>query len=336
MAVMAGESGAWADVRESLREKYIDVSSPAELLPLLHTLQQKQAQGEGPLRKLLEKELALNAAALFQVRTELPSKIAWQTQPLLEKARQLERDLSIHRSASWFKRYTVLLLPMAKLHRRKKALYSKKEQITSALHQDLARRQQQHDYMYHNRPLAVAKRLEQITDQCAGVDKALHSPQLAGARAELDVLECLKNLPDDYYVYGDLKLRAHRKIRFAGEYLQSAQIDYLVVGPTGVFVVEVKCWGRQHIARNGYHDPYEQVGRHSYLCYDLIRTYGEKARVQSVIVNCGILPPPRGDDYHVQVVTLPNLLGFLTRRRGKPLEGPAMSQIVRVLKEFSR
>ncbi len=336
MAVMAGESGAWANVRQHLREKFIDVSSPAELLPLLHTLQQKQAQGEGLLRKLLEEELALNAAALFQAHTELPSKIAGQNQLLLEEARQIERDLSVHRCASWLKRYTVLLLPIARLHRRKKALYRRKEQITSTLHQDLARRQQQHDYMCHNRPLVVAKRLQQIADQCACVDQVLHSPQLAGARAELDVLACLRNLPNDYYVHGDLKLRAHRKIRFTGEYLQSAQIDYLVVGPTGVFVVEVKCWGRQHIARNGYHDPYEQVGRHSYLCYDLIRTYGEKARVQSVIVNCGILPPPRGDDYHVQVVTLPNLLGFLSRRRGKPLEGPAMSQIVRVLKEFSR
>ena len=336
MAVMAGESGAWADVRQQLREKFVDVFSPAELLPLLHTLQQKQAQGEGPLYKSLEEELALNAATLFQVHTELPSKIAWQTQPLLEEARQIERDLSIHRSASWLKRYTVLLLPMAKLHRRKKALYSKKEQITSTLHQDLARRQQQHDYMCQNRPLVVAKRLEQIADQCACVDQVLHSPQLAGARAEVDVLACLKNLPDMYYVHGNLNLRAHRKIRFAGEYLQSAQIDYLVVGPTGVFVVEVKCWGRQHIARNEYHDPYEQVGRHSYLCYDLLRTYGEKTRVKSVIVNCGVLPLPRGDNYHAHVVKPSELYGFLTRRQGTPLQGPSMSQIVKILKDFSK
>ena len=336
MAVIAGESGAWVDVRQHLREKFIDVSSPVELLPLLHTLQQKQAQGEGSLHKLLEEELALNAAALFQAHTELPSKIVGQTQPLLEEARQIERDLSVHRSASWLKRYTVLLLPIARLHRRKKALYSRKEKITFTLHQDLARRQQQHDYMCYNRPLVVAKRFQQIADQYASVDEILHSPKLVGARAELDVLECLKNLPDNYYVHGDLKLRAHRKIRFAGEYLQSAQIDYLVVGPTGVFVVEVKCWGRQHIERNDYHDPYEQIGRHSYLCYDLLRTYGEKTRVKSVIVNCGVLPPPRGEDYHANVVKPPELFGFLTRRQGTLLQGASMSQIVKILKDFSK
>lgn len=334
MAVVAGESGAWTAVRSELRAKHLDVSDPVELMPLLHTLQQRQAQGIGPLLAGLAEELAQNEETLARMRAELPNEIARQTQPLLLEARQIERTLDTHRSASWLKRYTVLLLPTLKLNRRKQVVYEKKQSITNTLHQGLRSRQQELDYIEKNPTLVAESRLRQTVEQATVVDKVLHSPQLAGARAELDVLTCLKRLPNTYHVYGDLNLRAHRKIRFAGEYLQTAQIDYFVVGPSGVFIVEVKCWGQRHIAQGQYHDPYEQVGRHSYLCYDMIRTYGKKARVHSLIVNCGVLPPPRGEDYHVQVVTLSNLLNCLTRRRSQPLDEAERNQILKILEGF--
>ena len=53
----------------------------------------------------------------------------------------------------------------------------------------------------------------------------------AGAEGEKRVLELLSRLPKDFYVITDVELVVGQK---------TAQIDYIIVGPTGIFVVEVK------------------------------------------------------------------------------------------------
>ncbi len=53
----------------------------------------------------------------------------------------------------------------------------------------------------------------------------------AGARGEKRVLSLLSRLPDSFYVITDVELVIGHK---------TAQIDYIIVGPTGIFVVEAK------------------------------------------------------------------------------------------------
>ncbi|MBQ8869692.1 MAG: NERD domain-containing protein [Oscillospiraceae bacterium] len=53
----------------------------------------------------------------------------------------------------------------------------------------------------------------------------------AGARGEKRVLSLLSRLPNDFYVITDIELVIGHK---------TAQMDYIIVGPTGVFVVETK------------------------------------------------------------------------------------------------
>ena len=336
MAHVVGESEAWASVRASLQEKRLQVSVPAELTLLLHTLRHRYEQGLEPLYEAFDRKIAANEAALAAAQDGLSSEIARQTEPLLEEARQIARKLAENQSAAWLRRFTALLLPTLQLTLRKRAVYASKDKVTAALHNDLLSRRQKQDYNRQNRSKIVAERHWKYGDQAAFVEQVLNSPELAGAEAELNILACLRELPDSYHVYCDLNLRAHRSIRFAGEYLQSAQIDYLVVGPTGVFVLEVKRWSRQFIAQGDYFDPYQQVGRAAYLCYDLLRTYGEKTRVQSILVNCGAIPLPKGEDYHVQVVTPLDLLGSLVRYRGRTLDAAAINQAIAVLKAFSQ
>ena len=55
----------------------------------------------------------------------------------------------------------------------------------------------------------------------------LHS----GAEGEKRVLKLLSRLPDDFYVITDIELVIGHK---------TTQMDYIIVGPTGVFVVEAK------------------------------------------------------------------------------------------------
>ena len=336
MAVVVGESEAWASVKASLQEKHLEVSDPADLVPLLHKLRRRYEKGLDPLYQAFDQKLSRDEAALAAVQAGLASEIARQTHPLLEEVRRIERALEENRSCSWLRRFTILLFPTLRLKARKRAVCASRDKITAALHNDLLLRREKQEFNRQNRTQIVADRHQQYADQATLVEQVLNSPELAGAQAELDVLACLQELPDNYHVYCDLKLRAHRSIRFAGDYLQSAQIDYLVVGPSGVFVLEVKRWSRQFIAQGDYFDPYQQVGRSAYLCYDLLWTYGEKTRVQSILVNCGAIPPPAGEDYYVQVVTPLELLGSLVRYRGRTLDAAAVNEAIAVLKAFSQ
>ena len=65
----------------------------------------------------------------------------------------------------------------------------------------------------------------------------LSSPELAGAIAELEMVDHLRTLPDNYFVISDVKLVANKSIHFDGEWLKSAQIDHVVVSPSGIFVI---------------------------------------------------------------------------------------------------
>lgn len=98
-------------------------------------------------------------------------------------------------------------------------------------------------------------------------DSALHSKEFFGALGECQVISLLRRLGRDYHIFNDIRLVAERAYRFEEQWLQSAQIDHLVVGPNGVFVIETKLWGRKSTADESLFDPRMQVKRAGYLAY---------------------------------------------------------------------
>lgn len=155
---------------------------------------------------------------------------------------------------------------------------------------------------------AFESRLDWVTERVSALPG---SPELAGATAELEVIGRLELLPDSYFVFNDVRLKATRKIRFDGAYLQSAQLDHLVLGPTGVFAIETKCWSRSTAESGSHHDPFDQSARAGYLCYDLLKQKFGTTRVHSVIAHLGSLPAaPR--DTKVHAVRPENLRSFIT------------------------
>ena len=154
---------------------------------------------------------------------------------------------------------------------------------------------------------AFGTHLDWVIQRIAGLPG---SAELAGAHAELEVSERLRLLPDSFVVFNDVHLRATRTIRYEGAYLQSAQLDHVVLGPTGVFVIETKCWSRATAESDSHHDPFDQSARAGYLCFDLLRQAFGTTRVRSVIAHLGSLPAaPR--DTKVHAVRPENLRSFI-------------------------
>jgi hypothetical protein len=164
-----------------------------------------------------------------------------------------------------------------------------------------------------------------LRDNVARLEYLQNSPELAGARAELAVVEQLKRLPAGYIVLNDVRLRASRFHRYNGVPLQSAQIDHLVISPAGIFVIETKVWSREFVESGSYHDPFDQVGRAGYLCYDTVKPFG-KVQVRSIIACAGHLPD-KPDEAKVAVRRVEELNGYITYFKDRVLSPELMAEL---------
>lgn len=159
------------------------------------------------------------------------------------------------------------------------------------------------------------------------------SGELAGARAELDVIAHLARLPAEHTVFNDIRLTAGRYIHFNGAPLQSAQLDHLVLSPAGVFVIETKRWSRRFVESGEYHDPFDQIQRAAYLCYDQLRSQFGKVRVRSIIACAGKLPSAPGNS-HVKVLPIAELSGYISWFRQPELTTDRLLRVRRYLEGF--
>jgi Nuclease-related domain len=146
----------------------------------------------------------------------------------------------------------------------------------------------------------------------------LHSAELAGAVAELAVIDSLRALPSSAVVFNDVRLKSNRYIRFNGAALMSAQIDHVVLTPAGVFVIETKRWSQSFVKSGDFYNPFDQISRANYLCYDLLRESFGKTRVRSIIACGGSLPDPPRESY-IKVLQPENLTGYISWFRNAEL-----------------
>jgi len=72
---------------------------------------------------------------------------------------------------------------------------------------------------------------------------------LVGAQGEEYVIRELSQLPDEFHVINDVNLRFGNAIYWKKyhEYIKTCQIDHIVAGPTGIFLLETKNWKRSDI-----------------------------------------------------------------------------------------
>lgn len=150
-----------------------------------------------------------------------------------------------------------------------------------------------------------------LKNQLLELKRLLGSPELAGATAELAVIDILQKLPSDHVVINDVKLKAPHFIRFEGKPLQSAQIDHLILSPAGVFVVETKCWSKGFAEHGNYHNPVDQVRRASYLCHVVMKDSFGSIKVRSIIACVGHLMANNKEKDYVKILRLNELNGYI-------------------------
>ena len=94
------------------------------------------------------------------------------------------------------------------------------------------------------------------------------------------MIECkeLRKLPEAYHILNDVLLSFSRSIRWKKyeEYVKSCKIDHVVVGPTGVFLIETKIWSPQTMQTAKF-TPYKQIDRAGYIFFiHMMDNFGRK------------------------------------------------------------
>ena len=148
---------------------------------------------------------------------------------------------------------------------------------------------------------------------------------ILGALGEHQVVKELKTLPDDFHLINNLEIHFPRGI-YGGPslgYIKSVQMDHVLIGPPGIFLIETKNWSLNSLTDQELFSPVQQIKRAGYAMYKLLNHstlyddstlashhWGDrKIPVRNVIVF--INSKPKEKFKYVTILTLSELLGYI-------------------------
>lgn len=120
-------------------------------------------------------------------------------------------------------------------------------------------------YLENNENSITNKRISQKTMMIRSAKNILeeNNTLFIGAIGEQKAVDELAKLPNSYHIINNFKLKFYKPIynRKTGETILSVQADHIVVGPTGVFLIETKNWSQESIKNENLYSPVDQIKR---------------------------------------------------------------------------
>lgn len=174
--------------------------------------------------------------------------------------------------------------------------------------------------------------IKKLESKKAALDEL--QPFILGAIGEERVVNCLVCLPDEYSLINDFRVRFSNPISSNNiEKVKSIQADHILIGPSGVFLIETKNWSRDSVQNPNLRSPIIQVRRTNYALYKMLHNkvpgyklkmdkhhWGDKKiPLRSLVVM--INSKPTGEFLFVKVLTLSELLSYI--RCFQPVLSPA-------------
>jgi len=337
---------------------------------LTHVKQELERQGIGEFRSLQEVMAFQNAFTVFQQevldRTKqrlqqelvrLPQEIAEQTQEnirlkqetearLLQKKQgleahieQLNRDTNNQMMSKLLRclRRRLMQWRWRKLHRNSPREVEKVCRPAREKLNDLNRR---HSYLQERFGEALKEscrnELEELQRKKDVIDNL--SSFIYGALGEQQVVQALSELPNSYTLFNDFTLSFRKALYHRQEdaYIKSVQADHVLVGPSGVFLIETKNWSRHSLQGQNLRSPVQQIQRTGYVLYRLFKGRLAAANLSLVAHHWGArkIPirnlivftqqKPLGEFDYVKILSLSELPGYI--RSFKPVFSAAETQ----------
>ncbi|MCX6084077.1 MAG: nuclease-related domain-containing protein [Caldiserica bacterium] len=304
MAIVIGASGAWKDVLAMARTAGIVANEPSDVGIQLARAQKVLYQQD----TLARNDLAVQEAALEHELEKQRSACAADIARIRASSGQDMARLSARLSGSPSQpphAATHLWVGFLRLGRQAQERVQVRVRSRAVLPAERALQ----DFIA-GRETEVARRVEGARHIVKSVEAIAHSAVLANAVAERAVIRTLSILPDDFVLINDLHLHYDRDIPFGDSYLKTAQLDHLLIGPTGIYAIETRNWSRTVVADGDEADPVLQVTRASFLCSHILKEAGCDQIVRSLVA-CEGAPPTRSGGAHVAVMPTARLLAYV-------------------------
>ncbi len=160
---------------------------------------------------------------------------------------------------------------------------------------------------------------------------------LVGAQGEEHVIGALSQLPDEFHIINDVNLRFTKAIHWRkyNEYIKTCQIDHIVAGPTGIFLLETKNWKRSDIEIKS-DKLVHQVQRANlalwYFTKDYYQGKNDRPKIRSVVISMKGSDSGRYLARYIDIVT-PGLVCNYIRNRQAAL---SQEDVTRFVKIFTR
>ena len=130
-------------------------------------------------------------------------------------------------------------------------------------------------HLFENEPEKLFKNEQkELIYRICELEDIINSPEYLGTYGEIRALHELKKLGDDFHVVCDVKIALPNYVSYNGNHnLKSARMDFVVVGPTGIIVIEVKNWSSAYRDNHKGISPHEQVDRAGRVLYKYLDKY---------------------------------------------------------------
>lgn len=247
---------------------------------------------------------------------ELQLLFQWE-RGLSQKTKEVDRDIKeisnkIKSSKNFFKRVIYKF-------QYKKALSFRSHNINhpfSGIEREFNNVERMKANLIEDKPHFIQKECSNIIYSHNMIDENLSF--YIGAQGEELVIRELTKLPDEFHVLNDVNLNFKKAIHWKekDEYIKTSQIDHIVMGPTGIFLLETKNWKISDIDTKS-DDLIFQVSRSSFSLWYYLKDYhwnDKMPTIHKVVVSMQGVGSKQKLDKYIDITTPERLFGYITHR----------------------
>ena len=133
------------------------------------------------------------------------------------------------------------------------------------------------DYLSNYQDEEIEKRAKLAIKKIENTVSKLNSlsPLIFGSVGETKAIKLFQEFPNKYYIINDFRetFRPPLYNRNENDYIYSVQLDHIVIGPTGVYLIETKYWNKKSIESKDLFSPVKQIRRGSFALFVLLNDY---------------------------------------------------------------
>ncbi|MEL6302690.1 MAG: NERD domain-containing protein [Pseudomonadota bacterium] len=334
MTIVEGQIETLKQLKQCLRDNGITrFNSVGELTRFQKGFENEKRLLPELAQQTVTEEIEEAQAALMRARethNELCERVrAEEEQPIhqlkagMERASKKVSERSVFRLFFSF-RVSRLSKKIARLERN---LDKTVEIRTKRSRQAVARQRVDVEVLEKDKESLVSQRYEQALTKLNRTKEVVDnlSRLIAGAIGETSVIRALEVLPNEYFLINDFSVKFHPSIynKAKGDRIYSVQVDHVLIGRSGVFLLETKNWSKASIHSLDLRSPVEQVKRTSFALFALLNGdvgreslalaqhhWGDKRiPIRNVIVMTNA--KPREEFKFVKILSLKELVGYV-------------------------